>query len=259
MFGWISERRRRRILAQPFPDEWLRILSKNVPLYATLSEAERQTLRDLVQVFLAEKAFEGCGGLELDDEIRVTIAGHACLLLLGLDHGLYASVETILVYPSGVVPKRVEEPMFARPDIVRPIVPVIGEAHQRGPIILSWDSVRSSGRALNGHNVVYHEFAHKIDMADGGVDGVPPVSSRAEYRRWVEICTREYEALRAQLDRGEPTFLDAYAGTDVGEFFAVCTEHFFEEPLAMRDEHPELYAVFRDFYRQDPAERLAAP
>jgi hypothetical protein len=210
----------------------------------------------MVQVFVAEKDWEGCGGLELTDQIRVTIAGQACLLLLGLDHDLYRDVQTILVYPSTVVPKRVEESIFAAPRIVPELRPVIGEAHHRGPIILTWDSVRHGGiHPELGHNVVYHEFAHKLDLLDGAVDGTPPLASRAEYDRWVEVCTREYEALRERSQRGEPTLLDPYGGTDVGEFFAVATEHFFDTPIELREEHPDLYEVLGRFYRQDTAER----
>lgn len=257
-FSWLEERRRRRLLETPFPEAWSAILRQNLVHLDYLGEAEQRHLRELVQVFIAERYWEGCGGLELDDEIRVTIAGQACLLLLGLDHGLYRNVETILVYPSAVMPKRAVEPMFAAPEIVNPVVPLIGEAHQRGPVILAWDAVRRGGRHPDGHNVVYHEFAHKIDMADGAVDGVPPVATREEYDRWVEVCTREYALLRERFEAGLPTLLDPYAGTNVGEFFAVATEYFFERPRELEEQHAELYDVLRSFYRQDPRAREVA-
>jgi MtfA peptidase len=152
------------------------------------------------------------------------------------------------------VPKRVGEPIFGPTRVVDPIVPLLGEAHLRGPVILTWDSVlRGSVHPEFGHNVVYHEFAHQLDMQDGRGDGTPPLASREQYARWVEVCTREYTALRERIAQGEPTFLDPYAGTDESEFFAVATEHFFDQPEAMRARHPELYQVLRDFYRQDPA------
>lgn len=226
--------------------------------YARLHEAERTRLEQLIQIFVAEKHWEGLGGLTLTDEIRVTIAGQACMLLLGFTDdpvrsGLYRNVQSILVYPSTVVPKRVAAPIFGPTQIVQPIVPVLGEAHGQGPIVLTWDAVRHGGiHPDSGHNVVYHEFAHKLDMLDGYSDGTPPLSSRAEDARWNEVCTREYEALRARIDRGEATFLDPYAGTSAGEFFAVVTEHFFDQPSALREQHPELYEVLRGFYRQDP-------
>lgn len=256
LFSWLRERRRRQLLEDPFPEGWEEILRGNIVHVRYLDAEELQRLRDLVQVFLAEKHYAGCGGLELDDEVRVTIAGQACLLLLGLeDHDLYRNVETILVYPSTVVPKRVVEPMFAAPVVVDPVVPLLGEAHHRGPIILTWDAVLRGARHANGHNVVYHEFAHKIDMADGAVDGVPPVDTRAQYERWVEVCSHEYETLRRRSEAGLPTLLDPYGGTTVAEFFAVATEVFFERPRELDAEHPELYDVLRSFYRQDPALR----
>lgn len=257
-FSWLEERRRRRLLETPFPEAWNTILSKNLVHFSYLNEEERRHLRELTQVFVAERYWEGCGGLELDDEIRVTIGAQACLLLLGLDHGLYRNVETILVYPSTVLPKRAVEPMFAAPVIVNPVVPLIGEAHQRGPIILAWDAVQRGGRRADGHNVVYHEFAHKIDMADGAIDGVPPVETREQYDHWVAVCTREIETLRSRFEAGLPTLLDPYAGTNDGEFFAVATEYFFDRPCALAEQHPELYDVLRSFYRQDPCARERA-
>ncbi len=232
--------------------------------YARLPPAERARLEQLVQLFVAEKHWEGLGGLVLSDEIRVTIAGQACLLLLGFTgeperSGLYRNVQSILVYPSTVIPKRVGPSIFGPMQIVDPVVPVLGEAHGHGPVILTWDAVRRGGiHPEHGHNVVYHEFAHKLDMADGHSDGTPPLSSRAEYARWNRVCTREYEALRARIERGEPTFLDPYAGNNPSEFFAVATEHFFDQPQALREGHTELYGVLRDFYRQDPAASVNA-
>ena len=120
-----------------------------------------------------------------------------------------------------------------------------------------WDAVERTGRhPESGHNVVYHEFAHKLDMLDGSADGTPPLHGRDDYRRWVEICAREYRALRAQAKRGQRSFLDAYGATSEAEFFAVATGQFFDAPVALRRHHPELYAVLEAFYRQDPATRV---
>jgi len=221
-----------------------------------LDADERRRLSELVQLFIADKYWEGCGGLELSDEIRVTIAGQACLLVLNLEHVLYANVETILVYPSTVVPKRVEESIFAIPGIVHEVMPLVGEAHRRGPVILTWDAVRRSGRhPEHGHNVVYHEFAHKLDMLDGAVDGVPPLHDTAEYERWQRVCKEEYERLRELSASGREGVLDPYGSTDEGEFFAVVTEAFFDTPGELAREHPALYEVLAAFYRQDPRER----
>jgi Mlc titration factor MtfA (ptsG expression regulator) len=134
------------------------------------------------------------------------------------------------------------------------VVPLLGEAHDlRGPILLVWDRARSAARHPGrGSNVVFHEFAHKIDMLDGLVDGTPPLPDRAAVRRWVEVCTEPYEALRAGDDRYP---LDPYGATDPAEFFAVATEAFFDAPVALAAEEPALYAALRDYFAQDPAER----
>ena len=146
--------------------------------------------------------------------------------------------------------------MFAPPTIVRDVTPLIGEAHRRGPVILAWDAVRYGGiHPELGHNVVYHEFAHKLDTLDGYADGVPPLPNRKQYRQWVEVCTREYQRLREQAEQGSETFLDPYGGTDVGEFFAVATEYFFNRGPEMSLLHPELYQLLAGFYHQDPAAR----
>jgi MtfA peptidase len=256
IFDWLDERRRRRILATPFPEQWQELLERNMAHYAYLDDGERARLRDLVQVFVAEKDWEGCGGLALSDEIRVTIAGQACLLILNLHHSLYARVETILVYPSTFVPRRVREAIFAAPEIVPPVVPSLGEAHQRGPVILTWDAVRRSARHPElGHNVVYHEFAHALDTLDGAVDGVPPLGDAAEHERWERVCKAEYERLRELSAAGEEGVLDAYGSTDEAEFFAVVTEAFFDQPRELAAEHPALYEVLAAFYRQDPGAR----
>lgn len=224
--------------------------------FGYLDAAERGRLSDLIQLFIHEKYWEGCGGLALTDQIRVSIAGQACLLILNLEHQLYANVETILVYPSTVVPRRVEEPMFSSPNIVPESVAVLGEAHRHGPVILTWDAVRRSGRHPElGHNVVYHEFAHKLDMLDGAVDGVPPLNDRAAYARWNKVCTAEYERLRELSAAGHEGLLDAYGSTDEAEFFAVATEAFFDSPFELAARHPALYEVLSAFYRQDTAAR----
>jgi Mlc titration factor MtfA (ptsG expression regulator) len=255
---WLRERRRRKLLAAPFPEEWVGYIARNMAHYRWLDEGEHAHLHDLVRIFVAEKSWEGCGGLTLTDEVRVTIAAQACLLILALPHEFYRNVRSILVYPTTVVapPRRLGVFEIPQGPVAGPL-PISGQAQLRGPVILVWDAVQRSGRhPERGHNVVYHEFAHKLDMLDGSPDGTPPLRSRAEYRRWNEVCAREYLALRAEAEQGRPTLLDAYGATHEAEFFAVATEQFFDEPAALRRLHPELYGVLQDFYGPDPAARL---
>jgi Mlc titration factor MtfA (ptsG expression regulator) len=256
MFGWLQARHRRQILEHLFPESWNSILEHNVAHWKLLDDVERVQLRSLVQVFVAEKQWEGCGGLELTDQIRVTIAGLACLLVLGLDHMLYSNVKTILVYPSTVVAPGPHSALAPGITIQGPEIPIYGQSILRGPVVLVWDAVLCGAtHPERGHNVVYHEFAHKLDMLDGCVDGTPPLADHGQYERWIKVCKREYDELRHRASKGKRTFLDAYGSTNPGEFFAVITEYFFDKPLQMKRHHPELYSVLHEFYRQDPAAR----
>lgn len=257
MWAWLEKQHRKKILATPFPAEWEAILEKNLLHYRQLPPAEQKTLRELTQVFVTEKNWEGCGGLALTDEIRLTIAGQACLLVLALPHDLYANVNSILVYPSTVVRPERKLGVFEitnRPE--KAPVPLLGEAHLHGPVILVWDSILQSARhPETGHNLVYHEFAHKIDMADGQADGTPPLASRAEIREWAEICSKEFLKLRKLSEKGKHTFLDSYGAVNEAEFFAVLTEQFFDRPAGLLSHHPDLYRIMSSFYRQDPVAR----
>ena len=258
VFNWIQRRRRKKLLAEPFPATWEAIIRRNVAHDEWLGVEERERLRDLVRVFVAEKSWEGCGGLVLTDEIRVTVAAQACLLILNLPDELYRKVHSVLIYPSTVVIPARRPGAFEIP--TRPVgesQPILGEAQLRGPVILVWDAVKRTGRhPESGHNVVYHEFAHKLDMLDGRADGTPPLAERSEIQRWSQVCSREYLALRERKARGQEGLLDAYGATNEADFFAVATEHFFDQPSALRSRHPELYEVLQAFYRQDPARRI---
>lgn len=258
MFEWWRERKREKILEQPFPDAQLAVLERNVKAYGRLPAEAQKRLRDLVQVFVAEKNWEGCGGLVLTQEMKLTIAAQACLLILELPHRLFANVESNLVYPSTVVRPAPRDGVFVQSGrlIDEGRIPLLGEAHHGGPVILAWDRVLYDGRRPNdGHNLVYHEFAHKLDMLDGDADGTPPLTSRAEREQWRAVCEQAFLALRERVEQGQRSFLDDYGASNEAEFFAVATEAFFEQPGELRDVEPALYAILQAFYRQDPAGR----
>jgi len=253
IFHWLTERRRARLLQTEFPAAWIEILRENVHAYRLLDETEQKLLRDLAQVFIAEKTWEGCNGLELDDEMRVTIAGCACLLVLGRDHDLMREVQSILVYPSTVVLPDQQAGFFdGRPRVVGEGTHVLGLAHRGGPVVLAWDSVLHGAKnAGDGNNVVIHEMAHKIDFLDGAADGTPPLETATERREWARICSEVYLAVKS----GEEHFLRDYAGTNEAEFFAVASEAFFERPKRLHHEIPALYELLRTFYNLDLAAR----
>jgi Mlc titration factor MtfA (ptsG expression regulator) len=256
VFSWLKRRRREKALAEPFPAEWLRFLHENVALYDYLTEAEQAMLRDELRVFIAEKRWEGCGGLQITDEMKVTIAAQACLLVLAMEEEDYfALVKSILVYPSGYrgPSERDGATGFVFDD------PREGEAWYRGPVVLSWAEVQKEGRdPTQGKNLVFHEFAHQLDMLDGEVDGTPPLPDARQARKWRRVMTAEYEQLIDDSEHGEASLLDEYGAKDEGEFFAVATECFFTRPVEMQQQHPSLYQLLQGYYRQDPAARFRA-
>jgi Mlc titration factor MtfA (ptsG expression regulator) len=256
-FAWLRRRRRRRILAQPFPPRWLDYLHDNVGHQAFLSQEERARLRDDLRIFIAEKRWEGCGGLRMSDEIKVTVAAQACLMILGRTLDSFDRVQTILVYPR---PYRAPEqkPVGASASLESTTV-LLGEAHYRGPVILSWREVLRDGRYPgHGKNLVFHELAHQLDMLNGAADGTPHLDAPEQYRRWQEVMGAEYRLLIKETEQGRKTILDPYGTTNPAEMFAVATECFFDRPLPLLDRHPQLYEVLREYYRQDPAARLGS-
>lgn len=257
MFQWLADYRRKEILKQPFPDQWRSILEAGVAHYSFLNCDEKSHLEDLVQVFVAEKNFEGCNGLEVTEEIKVIIAAEACLLILGLPHDLFRKLLTILVYPSTVVAPPPKTGVFTgSPLIVESGTAISGQAFMHGPVILVWDAVKREARhPESGHNVVYHEFAHVLDMLDGAADGTPVLHSQEQYRTWAKVFSQEFFSLRDRSKAGKKTFLDSYGAKNEAEFFAVATEFFFDKPLQMEKQHRALYDVLAGFYLQDTAER----
>jgi Mlc titration factor MtfA (ptsG expression regulator) len=254
IFAWLKKRRRRRLLATPFPADWLAPLQQNVALYALLTKTEQAKLRDDLRIFIAEKQWEGCGGLTVTDEIKVTIAAQACVLLLAIEHDYFRRVLSILVYPAGY---RLPEGEVGPGGVIHQDTGRLGEAWYRGPVVLSWEDVRLGGQnPRDGRNVVLHEFAHQLDFLDGWADGTPPLKSRAQYQKWHDVMTSEYARLVKAAEQGKATLLDQYGATNPAEFFAVATECFFEKPVYMQRSHPLLYEVLRDYYRQDSAARF---
>jgi Mlc titration factor MtfA (ptsG expression regulator) len=252
MFSWLQNRRRRQLLEQPFPDAWRAWLEQNAAIYRRLPETLRSKLHDLVKVFVAEKHWEGCGGLTMTDEIRVTIAGHACTMVVGVEPNYYFErVESILVYPQMyLIPERVHSGGW----LVEEDTETLGEYLRGGPIALSWADVLAQGRRDHGSNLVMHEFSHHLDGLEGDMDGTPPLGSRQEYRRWERVTDAEYRRLVRMAMHGRPTLLDSYGAESKAEFFAVATECFFEKPRELVHRHPDLYGVLRGFYRLDPAQ-----
>ncbi|MCC6418537.1 MAG: zinc-dependent peptidase [Gemmataceae bacterium] len=252
LFSWLRKRRRRRLLAEPFPAAWQSYLEDNFAHYRLLTEAERATLHNDLRVVVAEKEWEGCRGQEMTDEVKVTIAAQACLLVLARPHNYFVRVVSILVYPRSF---RIPGHEVLGNVVLEGDMGADGQA-DRTTVVLSWEDVVEDGRRpRRGRNVVYHEFAHQLDFEDGEINGAPHLDTPDLARRWQTVMTGEYNRLCEAIDTGEEVLLDEYAATDPGEFFAVATEYFFSTPRRLQHYHPELYDLFRDYYRQDPAAR----
>lgn len=247
--------RRNKTASRSFPSGWLGIITKNVPYYRKLSIADQKELQRHILIFLSEKHFVGCGGLEITDEIRVTIAAQACILLLGRQTDYYPGLHSILVYPAAYVAKRVthlpggiiEEGFDVR----------FGESWRRGSVVLSWDNIRRDAADIqDGHNVVFHEFAHQLDSSAGKGDSSEVLQRSSAFIAWARVLHENYEKLQKDIGGKRPTLLGAYAAQNPAEFFAVATECFFERSRELYDAYPDLYRELKNFYHQDPASLL---
>lgn len=255
IFTWLRNRRRKKILATPMPEHWAAILEHNVAQLSRLTTQQRSLLYQRVQIFVKEKYWEGCNGFEITEEVKLTIAGQACLITLGFAKDCFDHLKTILVYPD----------TYAATDNFQNSIGVLtegtsfrlGESWGKGPIILAWSSIYEGGQIPDdGRNVVVHEFAHYYDASEGQFNGTPPLRNDEEYQRWEKVMTAEYQKLCHQVEHGAATFIDPYGSTNPAEFFAVCSEHFFEQGAQMRKYSIDLYETLKMFYQQDPAQAV---
>jgi len=258
--SWISRIFRRGSAAvseaasnTPFPVAWQRVLVECVPIYHRLPPVSRPVLQRLVQQFIAGKEFWGSRDLAVTEEMKVIVAAQACVLILNLPRlGLYPQTREVILYPGDfgdVLTAIGPDGRTYEIDMTR-----IGEASRRGPILLAWQSVMKSAlNPLDGHNVVFHEFAHALDYLDGEANGTPLLQGKDHYAEWTRVFTAEHRELMAAASRGRRTLLDPYGAQNPAEFFAVATEHFFEQGYRLKRSHPALYAQLRKFYEQDPA------
>jgi len=228
------------------------MLTRKLPIYRQLPVDLKGRLRQSIQVFLAEKEFVGCAGLQITEEMRLIVAAQACLLIVNRGIERYDYVRTILVYPAAFIAEHEERDEAGVHTFEQKVLG--GESWQEGKVILSWQDVRD-GLELSGeaYNVVYHEFAHQLDQADGAANGAPLLDDAESYRRWSVVFKEEFEQLQRALDNGEATLLPEDAAENPGEFFAIATEVFMEQPIELRHRHLQLYRELSNYYRLDPA------
>lgn len=230
--------------------DWRKALA--LPIFGRLDETERSRLRILAQRLIKEKTFSAAAGAEIDGAVCATIAVQAALLVLNLDPDSYGRWQEIIVYPAEFVPEREEMDETGVVHHVRH--PMSGEAWEGGPLVLSWQDVRGSG-LCDGYNVVIHEFAHKLDMANGAANGLPRLHSGIRAEEWTAVFSPAFEDFCRRVDAGEETALDPYAAESPAEFFAVLTEYFFELPEVLHQSYPAVYELMQRYYRQDPLAR----
>ena len=250
----LVERRRERLRAKPFPAAWRDILARRVPHYRRLPRDLRGQLEQHIQVFIAEKPFMGCAGQEITDEVRVTIAAQACLLILNRKPDYFPNLHQVLVYPGPFIVERFQ-PVEGNPVLQSYATQTLtGESWTHGRIVISWeDALEGAAVPDDGRNVVIHEFAHQLDQQKGYANGAPWLGSRHRYPRWSQALGEEYARLQQSSFTGEASLFNPYGATNPAEFFAVITETFFEQPQEMALLHPALYAELRGLYRVDPA------
>jgi Mlc titration factor MtfA (ptsG expression regulator) len=248
LFAWLRSRRRRKIAAQPFPAAWDSILKTNAYFYWNLSHDRQLRVRQYIQILVAEKNWEGCGGLVLRDEHRVTIAAQLAKFTRGNPEETFDQVRSILIYPDAYMARSHNQ--IGAGVIVESASGRLGEAWYRGPVILSWADVLTTSRGTGyGRNVVVHEFAHQLDMRNGShADGIPVIESADFARRWVQTMPLAWERLIRECQSGISTCLDCYGATNQAEFFAVASEAYFELPDDLQSQWPEVYRLLNEFY-----------
>lgn len=253
IFGFKKWRRKRQ-MKQSFPEEWEHFLHQNVPYTRHLPAELQEKLKGLVNIFISENNFEGCAGLEITDEIRVTIAAQASILMLGIDDlsFFYDDLRSVLVYPESYVAevKNRNNSFFVEEGFQQRQ----GEAWSHGNVVLAWNEVQMGGSDIHdGQNLVFHEFAHQLDYEYGATRQIESDYENSQYLSWARVLGREYQKILQSLERNQQTLINSYGATNIAEFFAVITECFFEKPDELKNRHPELYHKFKDFYQQDPA------
>lgn len=251
ILSWLRSRRRRKLLADPFPIRWLAIIERNVGHYALLPVPLQAKLRDITTVILAEKNWLGRGGLFANEEMRATIAAQAALLVLGRDNHFFDSVRDVYVFPTTFHTPRPEDDWE---DDFLSDTNLSGQASYSGVVLLAWDEVQREGRdPAGGYNVVLHEFAHQLDFAEGLAGRAPDLGDRALETRWKYAMSVAFADHRRAVKANEAElFFTPHAADDELEFFADLTEAFFCRPFDLKDMHSELYALLGAYYRLNP-------
>jgi len=248
--NWLDRRILRR--SSITPAQWEAAVA-SLPLLLGLTADEMHRLKELVILFIHRKVFEGAHGLVVTQSMALVIALQACLPILKLGLGGYEGWISVIVYPSGFAPKQVIRDEYGVEHHVQSYL--AGEAWHRGPVVLAWDETERAG-IIDGHNLVIHEFAHKLDMQNGEANGFPPLHQGMDFTAWTGAFSVGFEDLQRKCSSGEDIGIDCYAASSPAEFFAVLSEVFFERPDVLQQHYAAVYEQLRFYYRQDPLTRL---
>lgn len=230
------------------PDAKWNSVIQRLHILERLNQDEKERLRLLAILFMNEKSFTGAHGMDVTEDMKIIISLQACLPILYLDMTWYEGWESIIVYPYGFLPERIYTDEYG---IVHTDKKALsGESWLRGPVILSWQDVAHAGD-LDGSNLVIHEFVHKLDMLNGTANGFPPLHSDMSRSSWTNEFSAAFTDIANKVD-GNRHRIDRYAASSPAEFFAVCSEVFFERPDILNAEYPGVYQNLHKFYHQDP-------
>ncbi|MGI2103796.1 M90 family metallopeptidase [Shewanella frigidimarina] len=248
---WRLNRQRNIITSKPFPTQWRHILKKRFPYFKAMPTDLQLQLKKHIQIFINEKQFVGCDGFEINDEVKVTIAAQACLLLLNRKTNYYPKLKQILVYPSAFIVEKNRTVLAGVQSSQRNVL--LGESWEYGKVVLSWNStIEGAADPFDGSNVVIHEFAHQLDQEDGTANGAPPLRDITSYRSWSSTLGQEFKQLQYCAQQHIPSLFNYYGATNPAEFFAVISETFFERPVEFYQQHQQLYKELSQFYQLDP-------
>ncbi|MDP5142544.1 zinc-dependent peptidase [Rheinheimera baltica] len=248
---YLQRYNRKKVMAKPFPAAWRDTLKRRLPYFRVLPADLQLQLKKHIQVFMAEKQFIGCDGLTVTDEMRVTIAAQACLLLLNRPNYYYPKLKQILLYPSAFVVSGQQADAAGVMHEQRRVLS--GESWGLGKVILSWaDTLDGAATPDDGRNVVIHEFAHQLDQEKGVANGAPLLERSSDYKQWSGVMAEEFNRLQLQAQGRQHSLFDHYGATNPAEFFAVISEVFFEQPQQLSSLHPKLYQQLSQFYRLNP-------
>jgi len=246
-----KEHQRNKVKNRPFKKEWRKIIQNRMPYFRQMPTDLQLQLKQHIQVFLSEKSFVGCNGVKITDEIRITVAAQACLLLLNRKTDYYPKLKTILVYPRAFI----KEQQTINADGVQHTqkTALAGESWDYGKVVLSWqDTLDGAEIPDDGRNVVIHEFAHQLDQENGKANGAPILGKRQSYQCWSAVFSAQFEQLKMLANTGSPSLFDYYGATNPAEFFAVASEVFFEQSKQFYQQYPKLYRQIQQYYHVDP-------